>query len=105
MRVADGQVYRVVTLPHAKKREIVKRLKQKFHGTVPSKMSRDRLISYIYSVARDLNVNWEPLFESHAASIGVGGSASAGDGNENAAKEKRAVGRRRPELLRHTLLL
>ena len=68
----------------AKKREIVKRLKQKFHGKVPSKMTRDHLISYIYSVARDLNVDWEPMFESHAVSKRVrkGCRGKAGPGQD-----------------------
>ena len=44
------------------KKRLVKSLKQRFHGTVPSKMSRDQLLGYIYSVARDLNVDWTPYF-------------------------------------------
>ena len=31
-------------------------------------MGRDQLISYIYSTARDLDVNWEPMFEAFSES-------------------------------------
>eukprot|EP01046_Picozoa_sp_COSAG06_P008654 COSAG06_NODE_440_length_15762_cov_75.979825_3_plen_341_part_00 len=50
------------------KKRLVKTLKKRFHGTPPSKMSRDQLIGYIYSVARDLDVDWTPFFESFAES-------------------------------------
>jgi hypothetical protein len=50
------------------KKRLVKSLKQRFHGTVPSKMSRDQLLSYIYSTARDLNVDWTPYFDSFVKS-------------------------------------
>ena len=50
------------------KKQLVKKLKAKFHGTPPSQMSRDGLISYIYSTARDLNTDWSPYFDSFVES-------------------------------------
>ena len=50
------------------KKRLVKTVKKRFHGTPPSKMNRDQLISYIYSVARDLNIDWSPHFESFVES-------------------------------------
>ena len=64
------------------KKRLVKTLKKKFHGTPPSKMGRDQLISYIYSTARDLDVNWTPHFESFVESkrIRKGCKRKAGPG-------------------------
>ena len=68
----------------AQKRDLVKRLKQRFHRTPPSRMSREQLIGYIYSVARDLDVDWEPMFESHVMSkrIRKGCRRKAGPGQD-----------------------
>jgi hypothetical protein len=52
----------------AEKKRLIKKLKTRFHGTPPSKMNRDQLISYIYSVARDLHVDWIPFFETFVES-------------------------------------
>ena len=64
------------------KKRLVKTLKKRFHSTPPSKMSRDQLISYIYSTARDLDVNWSPYFESFVESkrIRKGCKRKAGPG-------------------------
>ena len=66
------------------KKRLVKTLKARFHGSPPSKMGRDQLISYIYSTARDLDVNWAPHFESFVESkrIRKGCKRKAGPGEK-----------------------
>ena len=77
------------------KKRLVKTLKKRFHGTPPSKMSRDQLISYIYSVARDLNIDWSPHFESFVESkrIRKGCRRKAGPGR---AEYDATPGKKRP---------
>eukprot|EP01043_Picozoa_sp_COSAG02_P062336 COSAG02_NODE_8575_length_2517_cov_1.961125_3_plen_399_part_00 len=45
------------------KRDMVRRLKKKFHSKPVSKMNRENLVRMIYGTAYDLSINWEPYFE------------------------------------------
>jgi hypothetical protein len=58
-------------------------------------MSRDQLISYIYSTARDLNIDWTPYYESfvESARIRKGCRRKAGPGR---AEYDATPGKKRP---------
>ena len=45
------------------KRDMVRRLKKKFHSKPVSKMDRENLVRMIYGVAYDLSIDWVPYFE------------------------------------------
>jgi len=45
------------------KRDMVRRLKKKFHSKPVSKMNRENLVRMIYGTAYDLSINWVPYFE------------------------------------------
>ena len=45
------------------KRDMVRRLKKKFHSKPVSKMNRENLVRMIYGVAYDLSIDWTPYFE------------------------------------------